>query len=98
MGSIVCINRKPETWSVLSGDWRLKESFGGDKLVKVRYGTFDDDPGGAFDLEMFMRSCIYDKLLSGEYRVSSDSVHQRTLLITDKAGNMVKPIKEDFCY
>ena len=98
MGSIIYINRHPDTWTVLFGDWRLKESFGGDKLIKVRYGTFDDDPSGAFDLEMFMRNSVYDKLLSGEYHVSPDSCFSKTLVIVDKTGKMIKPVKEDFCY
>ena len=54
MGSIVSINMHPRSWNVEDRGLRLKKEYGECPIVKVRYGIFDDDPGGAFDLEMYM--------------------------------------------
>lgn len=97
MGSICSINRNPKTWKMYYPDKKLKDKFGGDTLVHITYGSFDDYPQ-IFDLEMLMREGIYKKLISGEYIVSKDSHWKRKLIITDKEGNIIEPIDSEFCY
>jgi hypothetical protein len=65
--------------------------------MKVCYGVFDDFPG-VQDMEIYMRKSVYNKLLSGEYIVAKESDFKRSLIIKDKNGNIVEPVKEDFCY
>ena len=57
--------------------------------MTVRYGTLDDDPDGLVDLEMSMRKSVYDKLISGTYKISPDSRWRHKLIITDKDGNII---------
>lgn len=97
MGSIYHIQTNPKAWSAYNSGKKLKEEYGGHELMKICYGVFDDFPG-IQDLEMYMRKPVYDKLMSGEYRVSKESHCKRSLIITDKSGNIIEPIKEDFCY
>ena len=54
MGSICSINRNPNTWRMWYPDKKLKEKFGGESLVKIVYGTFDDYPQ-SFEMEIYMR-------------------------------------------
>lgn len=97
MGSICSINRNPNTWRMWYPDKKLKEKFGGESLVKIVYGTFDDYPQ-SFEMEMYMRESIYQKLISGEYKVSSDSNIYKRLIIEDSNGDEVRAIADDFCY
>lgn len=97
MGSICHINRNPKTWKMYYPDKKLKEKYGGDTLVHIAYGSFDDYPQ-MFDLEMLMRESIYNKLVSGEYLVSEDSSWKRKLIVTDKEGKIIEPIDSEFCY
>lgn len=89
MGSICCINTNPNAWAAYDSGKHLKPEFGGEPLMTVRYGTFDDDPDGLIDLEMSMRKSVYDKLMNGTYKVSPDSRWRRQLIITDRDGNII---------
>lgn len=89
MGSICSINTNPATWPAYDSGRKLKPEFGGESLMTVRYGTFDDDPGGLTDMEIYMRTSVYDKLMDGTYKVSPDSCWRRKLIITDKGGNII---------
>lgn len=89
MGSICHINMNPTTWTAFDNGKRLKPEFGGEPLMTVRYGTLDDDPDGLVDLEMSMRKSVYDKLISGAYKISPDSRWRHKLIITDKDGNII---------
>lgn len=89
MGSIIHIKSNPVTWTVFDSGKRLKDELGGEKLFTVRYGTFDDDPDGVCDMEMYMRESIYQKLINGEYVVSAESKFKHRLIIIDKSGHIV---------
>ena len=65
---------------------------------KIIYGTFDDDPIGAFDLEMYMRKSILDNLLNGKYTIDPESRWKRKLVVLDENKNEIQPLREDFCY
>ena len=97
MGSIYSINRNPKIWEMYHSDKKLKEKYGGESLVTVIYGTLDDYPQ-ILNLEMYMRESVYNKLMSGEYTVSKDSVFCNALVIVDSKGERVLPVLEDFCY
>lgn len=97
MGSICYINRNPKTWNMYYSDKKLKEKYGGDTLVHITYGSFDDYPQ-MFDLEMLMREKIYNRLISGEYRVSEDSHWKRKLIVVNKDGEVIEPIDSEICY
>lgn len=97
MGSICHINKNPNTWTAFETNMQLKPEFGGEKLMKVRYGTFDDDPDGLCDMEMYMRPSVYNSLLNGTYTVSPDSARLHRLIILDVSGNVV-PALGGNCY
>ena len=96
MGSICFIDRNPKRWIVFDKGHRLRTT--GEKLVTVRCGTFDDDPGGIIDIELYMRQSVLDKLIAGEYRISQNSSFHGWPIITDQIGTIVTPVKEGFCY
>ena len=89
MGSIIHIKSNPTTWKVYDSGKCLKEEYGGEKLLTVHYGFFDDDPCGVCDMEMYMRESIYQKLLNNEYVVSANSKFHQKLILLDKNGNVV---------
>ena len=95
MGSICWINANPEKWKVYKTGKKLKEECGGEDLLKVCFGTFDDE--GIYDMDMYMRPSVYQKIREGEYNVSPNSKWKRKLILVDKAGDEVPPLNE-FCY
>ena len=92
MGSIWYISTNPMRWTAYETGTRLKEEYGGEELIKICYGSFDDDPGGSVDLEMLMRRSVYEKVMSGEYSVSPESKKRRKLILIDHSGKEVPPI------
>ena len=96
MGSIIYINKDPKTWPAFNEGYTLTGPYNYEPLIKVRYGTCDDDPDGVVDLEMDMRRTIYDNLVKGKYRVSKNSI--RELKILDENNNIIEPIKEGVLY
>lgn len=98
MGSICYINIDPKTWKVCNTNKQLKQEYGGEHLYKIYYGIFDDDLTGQDDMEMLIRSSIYNCLVSGDYKVSSQSKFKRELIIQDMYGNEIAPLKAGFCY
>lgn len=98
MGSICYINTDPTTWEVYNTDKQLKPEYGGEYLYKVYYGVFDDDLTGQNDMEILIRSSVYNHLILGDYKVSSQSKFKRRLIIQDINGNKIAPLKENFCY
>ena len=97
-GSICLIIQNPNDWRYWVTDRKLKPKYGGEILCKIIYGTFDDDPIGAFDLEMYMRKSILDNLLNGKYTIDPESRWKRKLVVLDENKNEIQPLKEDFCY
>lgn len=97
MGSICHINTNPKTWVAFDSGLKLKPEFGGESLMTVRYGTFDDDPDGICDMEMYMRTSVYEGLLNGTYTVSPDSKWQHRLIVLDTNGQIV-PSVGGSCY
>lgn len=93
MGAIHSINSKPKTWPVQDQGAKLKPEYGGEPLVQVTYGSTDDYPEGTRPDKMFMRKSVYEKCLSGEYRVDPSS--QNELKIVDSSGKPVQPIAPD---
>lgn len=91
MGSIVHIKSNPSTWTVYDSGKRCKEEYGGEKLLTVRYGTFDDDPDGPCDMEMYMRESVYQKLIDGDYVVSAESKFKHRLIILDCKTSKIVP-------
>ena len=96
MGSIVYINKNPASWPAFDEGYTLTGCYGYEPLIKIRYGTFDDDPDGRIDLEIDMRKGIYNKLLEGRYKVSRD--HLRDLRILDENNNVIEPIRDGTIY
>lgn len=92
MGNICFINRRPNTWPACLSKKVLKPEYGSESLIHIRYGTFDDYPDGAYELEMLMRRSVYNKLLSGEYSVDPDSNRLRRLMVIDRNGRAVEPL------
>lgn len=92
MGSICWISSDPRRWRAYETGQKLKEEYGGEDLFKVCYGSFDDDPGGVFDLEMLMRQSVYQKAMSGEYKVSPNSRWQHKLILVDAVGKEISPV------
>lgn len=96
MGSIVHINKKPKTWITLDEGKTLNDNYGNEPIIKIRYGSFDDDPDGFVYLEMYMRRNIYEKLISGEYNISS--AHIRDLRVVDKHNTIIEPLADGVIY
>ena len=92
MGSICHINQNPNTWKTIPTRKKTRPEYGGESLISVTYGDFDDDPGGTFELVMLMRKSVYDKLISGEYTVMPDSSTLRCLRICDGSGRHIPPL------
>lgn len=92
MSSICFINTNPQAWRAYDAGMKLKPEYSGEELMKICYGSLDDDPDCACDMEMFMRKSVYDKLMDGTYVVSAESKWQRRLIITTKTGEPVAPI------
>ena len=97
MGSICHIKKNPKTWTAFETNMQLKPEFGGEKLMTVRYGTFDDDPDGLCDMEMYMRTSVYNALIQGTYTVSPDSARLHRLILLDADGKVV-PSLGGSCY
>lgn len=94
MGSVIRINKNPKTWLCVDEGARLKEKYGGHPLVKVTYGSLDDYPSNG-PLTILMRTEIYNRLLDGEYKVSSS---KNDLIVLNEADAPIPPIVEDFIY
>ena len=90
MGSICYIEKDPSKWRVWQTDMQLKEEFGGEKLLKVVFGTFDDHDFS--ELEIYMRPSVYEKLLKKEYEVATESKWKQCLVIIDKERRKVPPV------
>lgn len=99
MGSIIYIEKNPKKWTVIDEGFYLKQDTR-EKLIKVRYGEFDDDPIGTYDMEMLMRKSVYDKLLSGEYRVQDNNgqLKESDFCVVDRSGNLIHPISDGAIY
>ncbi len=90
MGSICWIEKDPQKWRVYNSGKRLKEEFGGEELLKIIFGSFDDEC--LCEMEMYMRPSVYEKVLKGEYSVSPESKWKHDLILIDKDGKKVPPI------
>lgn len=95
MGSIVYIIREPKNLIVVQDGYQSKVT--GENLLKIIYGNYDDYDG-CCDLTIYIRESVLNKLYSGEYHIGEFSKTGRNFIIFDKEGNMIQPIKEDFCY
>lgn len=98
MGAFCHIEKNPKEWIIFTTDCKLKPEYGEEELYKVRYGVFDDEPGGQFDLEMYMRKSIFQKAISGKYRVSKESKSKKRLILLDFDEHEIKPLIADICY
>lgn len=90
IGSITYINRNPKQWRAYDSGKKLKPEFGGEKLMVIYYGTFDDDPDGTCEMTMYMRESVYNNLMTGTYSVSPNSMHR--LIILDENKHIVPSI------
>ena len=81
MGSICHIINDPKKWRFWETEKKLKPEYGGEILYKITYGTFDDDPIGVFNLEMYMRKSILDNLLNGKYTIDPESRWKRKKIL-----------------
>ena len=98
MGSMCHIKKDPKTWMQWPTSYQTRPDLGGEEILRVRYGTWDADPGGAFGLDLLMRSGVYDKLLSKVYTVAPDSDLNRGLRVGVVSGSLVEPLAEDTIY
>ena len=89
MGSICYIINNPENWYVFDSGKRLKPQFGGEALLEVRFGSFDDYPDGESEMKMYMRESVYQKLMRKEYKVSPNSKWKHRLILINGAGEEV---------
>ncbi len=62
MGSIYSVNHRPNTWPYWPSGCTLKRQLGGENLVRVEYGTCDDEDG-VTRLDMLMRESVLHKCL-----------------------------------
>lgn len=95
MGSITNIHRNPKSWPILDRGETLKTT--GEPVLKVQYGTCDDYPS-MYELSMYMRKSVYGKCISGEYAVSPESGLVTGLVLVDRTGNPVPPVKTGVVY
>ena len=96
MGSIIHINRRPQTWIVIDEHKKLTEKYGSEPIVKVRYGTFDDDPDGIVNLKMYMRRNIYENLLANKYNILRSC--GQNLRVLDENNNVIEPLVDGIIY
>ena len=87
MGSIVYINKNPKTWVAIDEGYTLTGPYNYAPILKIRYGSFDDDPDGLVEMEMHMRKSIYENLMSGKYKVSRE--HTRELRVLDENNQII---------
>lgn len=91
MGSIINIRTNPKNWHIDDTmPLSLKET--GETLVKAYVGVGDYDYLGPDDIVVYIRKSIYDKLISGEYKVRRNQVE---LVVEDADGNVVQPYYKD---
>lgn len=91
MGSIINIWVNPKNWHIdETKELSLKET--GEPLVVAHVGVGDWDYLGPDDVVVYIRKSIYDKLMSGEYKVRK---RQIKLVVEDNAGNVVSPYCEE---
>lgn len=96
MGSITRFNNNPATWPQLD-TITLKPEYGGEKAIKVIFGSIDyDDYGDETDNYMYVRESILEGILNEKYtvRVSTDKATFDTL---DENGEVI-PRLTDFVY
>jgi hypothetical protein len=87
----ITINTNPKTWPVLKNE-NLTVVPTDEKLVEVCIGTADYDFQGEWDIVIFVRKSIYDKLISGEYIVRDG---EEELVVEGKQGNIIPPLNTD---
>ena len=89
MGSICSITSNPARWNAFASGLTLKQEFGGETLLEVTFGWFDDYPEGACDMKMYMRESVYNKVMQKEYKVSPESKWKHRLILVDGEGREV---------
>ena len=99
MGNIIYIEKNPRKWKSIDCGSSLK-SDPDEKLVRVTYGEFDDDPLGTYDLDMLMRKSVYDKLISGEYHIEDNTgkLKESDFCVIDKDNHLIDPISDGSIY
>lgn len=91
MGSIINIWVNPKNWHIdETKELSLKET--GEPLVVAHVGVGDWDYLGPDDVVVYIRKSIYDKLISGEYRVRRNQIR---LVVEDLDGNIIQPYYKD---
>lgn len=96
MSSILSTNKNFLTWIYL-GEYNLKNSYSGEEVYKFIIGSCDDE-SGIYDIKLYIRKSIYDKLKSNEYIVDKNKSQCGNLVITDNKGILIKPLSEGYCY
>ena len=100
MGKIVHVVSDPQKWRIVNSGAFLKSN-PNVELIKVVYGTFDDDPGGIFEIETWIRKDIYDRLMAGEYSLRINREHSQyafDFLVYNCHGDLIPPILDDAIY
>jgi hypothetical protein len=90
------INVDPQTWQTTEAGLKLKQQYGGERLMMVCYGSSSDAPDAEQDLETYMRKSIYDKVISGDYTVSPDAEGYKLVLL--RADGRKVPRLSSTCY
>ena len=85
MGITIGIYEDAKKWKVVN-DKEVVVVPCNEPLIKVRIGEADYDWQGTWDIEIYMRKYIYDKLIAGEYTAHNNGGE---LLIKDEKGNEV---------
>ena len=95
MGSICCIYSDYERWEETSDKKTTKSN---ENVTKYIIGHHINDFQAQYDIEIYIRDSIYEKIKNKEYLVDKETNPSRTLIIKDKAGNKIEPLLKDYCY
>lgn len=96
MGSICTIYTDINRWTIVDSGLRLKAT--GEPVVTVKYGFFDDDMTGAFEMEMLMRASIIDGLKTRRYSIHKEAAANRQLTVLDENNKAITPYKKNIIY
>lgn len=90
MNKKMYVEKDARKWNCEDNNTRLLENHDEEKLLKVDYGCED------VWMSMYIRESLYQKLISNEYHVDTNSL--TTLVILDSIGNRIAPISPDIIY
>lgn len=95
MSNSYSINQNPRTWMVIQIDYHPLYNNG--PFVLAEYGSWSNyKESGTHPMIMYIRKSIYDNLIISKYTI--DINEKMKLVIKDESGNIIEPIRKNFCY